>query len=298
MQLGDFLNKLAAKIGAQDDPALVDLLSSSELAQREIGDELAQRFDTGLMSLEGAKNNRDVLNHLKPIILKSADDKFAALAEKFGFTDENAAEKSTYAKFDILERTLAAKIADLEKKATGASQGENEKKLNQQITDLHNQLAALQASKEQEIASYKAQAAKQQLEFLVNLELNGKRYANQELGDTNVEIARTLITKALEEKGIVLVNEGGKLKLKQSASPELDYYDESHKAVTFSDFANRLLADKHLLEVSNGTDDNPGGGGRNLPPQNLPPVNLPGGKQVDTSKVDSACAASLADLEQ
>ena len=80
MTLGDLLNRLAAKIGVQNEPALIDLLSSHELAQHDVADELAQRFDTGLMSLDGAKNNREVLNHLKPIILKAAEDKFAVLA--------------------------------------------------------------------------------------------------------------------------------------------------------------------------------------------------------------------------
>lgn len=297
MTLGDLLNKLATKIGAQDDQGLIDLLSHSEIATREIGDDLAQRFDTGLMSLDGAKNDSEVLKHLKPILLKSADDKFAALAEKFGFKDECAAEKSTYAKFDILERALDAKIAELEKKI-GSASGENEKTLQQQIADLHQQLATLTATKDKELADYKAAAAKQQLDALINFELNGKRYANQELGDTNVDIARTLITKALEEKGAVLINDGGKLKLKNAASPELDYYDESHKAVSFSDFANKLLADKHLLEVSDDPDHQHGGGGRPVHPQNFPPVTLPGGKQVDTSMFEAAVAASAADLEQ
>lgn len=296
MQFGDFLNNLATKIGAQNDQSLVDLLSSSELSQHEISDELAQRFDTGLMSLEGAKNNRDVLNHLKPIILKAADDKFALLAEKYGISDTIGAEQSTYKKFDLLENAISAKIADLEKRASGTSQGETEKKLTKQIADLQEQLAQVTAAKDKEIDDYKKAAAQQQLDFLINLELNGKRYANQDLGDTNVEIARSLINKALQERGAVLVNENGKLKLKQAGSTELDYYDESHKAVTFSDFANRLLADKHLLEVSNDDDhyQHPGGG---ITPPKPATITLPGGKQVDTSRIDAAAAASLADLE-
>lgn len=295
MQFGDFLNNLATKIGAQNDQHLVDLLSSAEISQHEIDDELAQRFDTGLMSLEAAKNNSDVLKHLKPILLKAADDKFAILAEKYGISEAIGAEQSTYKKFDILESAISAKIADLEKRA-GGSQGENEKKLTKQINDLQAQLAQVTAAKDKEIDDYKKAAAKQQLDFLINLELNGKRYANQDLGDTNVEIARSLITKALQERGAVLVNENGKLKLKQAGSTELDYYDESHKAVSFTDFANRLLADKHLLEVSDNDDHNQHQGSGFQPPKPQT-ITLPGGKQVDTSRIDAAAAASLADLE-
>ena len=245
MTLGELLNTLAAKCGLQNDPNLVDLLSNADLSQREVNDEFARHMDTGLMSLEGAKNNRDVLNHLKPIILKSADDKFAILAEKYGFAEENGQEPSTYKKIDLLEQKLAARLADFEKKAQGTGTKENE--LVKQISDLQKQLATITAAKDEELAKYKKQVAKEQLDALVNFELNGKRYANQDLGDTNVEIARALITKALAEQKAVLVNEGGKLKLKQADNTQLDFIDSGYKPVSFSDFANKILAEKHLL---------------------------------------------------
>ena len=294
MTIGDLLNTLASKCGLQQEQALIDLLSSSDFAQREVNDDFARRLDTGLMSLDGAKNNRDVLNHLKPIILKAADDRFAILAEKYGFADENNQEQSTYKKIDLLEAKLAAKLADLEKKAQGT--GTKESELVKQIADLQKQLATITAAKDNEIAEYKKQTAKQQLEMLVNFELNGKRYANQDLGDTNVEIARALINKALTEQKAVLVNENGTLKLKQADNTQLDFIDSSYKPVSFSDFANKILADKHLLEVSNDTDDHTGGRGK-FTPQQPTTITLKSGKQVDTSNIDAAAAASLADLE-
>ena len=294
MTIGDLLNTLASKCGLQQEQALIDLLSSSDFAQREVNDDFARRLDTGLMSLDGAKNNRDVLNHLKPIILKAADDRFAILAEKYGFADENNQEQSTYKKIDLLEAKLAAKLADLEKKAQGT--GTKESELVKQIADLQKQLATITAAKDNEIAEYKKQTAKQQLEMLVNFELNGKRYANQDLGDTNVEIARALINKALTEQKAVLVNENGTLKLKQADNTQLDFIDSSYKPVSFSDFANKILADKHLLEVSNDTDDHNGGRGK-FTPQQPTTIKLKNGKEVDTSNIDAAAAASLADLE-
>lgn len=296
MILGDLLNTLASKCGLQQDQALIDLLSSSELAHSEVNDEFARRLDTGLMSLEGAKNNREVLNHLKPIILKAADDKFAVLAEKYGIADAMNAEQSTYKKIDILEAQLATKIADLEKKAQGT--GGKETELTKQIADLQKQLATVTAAKDNELAAYKKQVAKEQLDALVNFELNGKRYANQDLGDTNVEIARALINKALTEQHALLVNENGTLKLKQAENPSLDFLDSGYKPVSFHDFTNKLLADKHLLEVSSDTDDDDHGGrGGRFTPQQPSTIKLKNGKEVDTSSIDAAAAASLADLE-
>lgn len=298
MKLGDFLNTMAAKIGAQQDQSLIDLLSSSELANREIADELAQRFDTGLMSLEGAKNNREVLNHLKPIILKAADDKFAVLAEKWGIGNEMQSEPSTYKKIDVLETKLAALLEEQKAKVAKASGNstENEQKLTKQIGELQAQIAKVTAEKDAEIAAFKKNAEKQALEYLVNTELNGKRYANQDLGDTNVTIARTLIDKALQEQKALLINENGQLKLKQADNPQLDFVDSGFKPVTFSDFANKLLADKHLLEVSEESHGIPGGGGYSIP-QKPSTITLGNGKQVDTSRIDADSAASMADLE-
>ncbi len=297
MTLGDLLNTLAAKIGLQNDPALIDLLSSADLAKHEVGDDLAQRFDTGLMSLDGAKNNRDVLNHLKPIILKAADDKFAILAEKYGIANEMQSEQSTYKKIDLLESALATRLADMEKKAQSNqnTKGEETAQLTKQIAELQKQIATISATKDNELAEYKKASAKQQLDMLVNFELNGKRYANQDLGDTNIDIARALITRAMQEQRATLVNDDGKLKLKQTDNPSLDFVDSGYKPVSFSDFVNRILADKHLLEVSNDHDNN--GGGGNPAPQQPTTVTLTNGKKVDTASFDAAAAAALADLE-
>lgn len=295
MTIGELLNKLASKCGMQNDPALVDLLSAAELSQHEVDNELAARFDTGLMSLEGAKNNREVLNHLKPIILKSADDKFAIYAEKYGFSEEMLSEQSTYKKIDLLESKLAARLADLERKAasTQGKTGEENANLIKQINELTKKLQDVTAAKDAEIAKIRENHAQEQLDMLVNSVLNGKRYANQDLGETNVEIARSLVTKALKEHGAMLVNENGVLKLKQTENPSLDYIDSSYKTVGFDDFATRILADKHLLEVS---PDPNAGGSHNYPPKPTS-IKLPNGKEVDTSTIDAAAAASIADLE-
>ena len=295
MTIGDFLNNLAAKTGLQNDQAFIDLLSSSELSQHEINDELAQRIDGGLMSLDGAKNNRDVLNHYKPIVLKAIDDKFAVLAEKYGIADKIAAEKSSYNKLDILEQALAAKLADAEAKAQGASGQKSEEvaRLTKQISDLQGQLQTLTASKESELKALRDQHSREQLDFLVNLDLKGRRYANAELGDTNVDIAHAIIDKALKERKAVIVNDNGVLKLKQADNLDLDFLDGQYKPVSFSDFVSSTLAEKHLLDVQggNGDDDH-----KNPP---APPASTikTGQDDRNTSKLDAAVAAAQADLE-
>lgn len=300
MTLGDLLNKLAAKIGMQNEQDLIDLLSASDIAQHEVSDQLAQRFDTGLMSLDGAKNNREVLNHLKPIILKAADDKFAVLAEKYGIADQMQSEQSTYRKIDLLEAALAARLKEAELKAQSNqnNHGEENARLTSQIADLQKQLASITAAKDNELAEYKRTTAKQQLDMLVNFELNGKRYANQDLGDTNITIARALIDKAMRDQRATLVNDNGTLRLKQTDNPSLDFVDSGYKTVSFADFTNRVLADKHLLEVSNDNENKTRGNGSTTIPNTKPAtITLPNGKQADTANIDAAAAAAMADLQ-
>lgn len=300
MTLGDLLNRMAAKIGMQNEQDLIDLLSASDIAQHEVSDQLAQRFDTGLMSLDGAKNNREVLNHLKPIILKAADDKFAVLAEKYGIADQMQSEQSTYRKIDLLEAALAARLKEAELKAQSNqnNHGEESARLTSQIADLQKQLASITAAKDNELAEYKRTTAKQQLDMLVNFELNGKRYANQDLGDTNITIARALIDKAMRDQRATLVNDNGTLRLKQTDNPSLDFVDSGYKTVSFADFTNRVLADKHLLEVSNDNENTPRGNGSTTIPNTQPAtITLPNGKQADTANIDAAAAAAMADLQ-
>jgi hypothetical protein len=67
----------------------------------------------------------------------------------------------------------------------------------------------------------------------------------------NIDVAQSLINKALTEKGAILVKNGTGLKLMQAADPALEYYDSSNKAVSFNDFVDRTLADARFLAVSN-----------------------------------------------
>lgn len=295
MNLGDFLNTLAAKTGMQNDPGLVDLLSNSELANQYVSDDFANAMDTALMSLDGAKNNRDLLNHYKPIILKAADDKLAILAEEYGIANEMLSEQSTYKKIDLLKNKFAAKIAELEGKVGNGAKSEETARLVKQIEGLQKQIIEVQTAKDNELAQLRDANQKQQMDMLINFELNGKRYANQDLGDTNVTIARALVDKALKADNAILVYENGVLKLKQAENPQLDYVDSGFKPVNWSDYTDRVLAEKHLLEVS--APENNWGDGRSQFTPTPKTVTLRTGKQTDTSSIDAAAAASMADLE-
>lgn len=294
MKLGDFLNNLAKKVGKENDPALVAILSVSELANRDIADEFATAIDTGLMSLDGAKNNPAVLNHFKPIILKAADDKFALLGEEFGASDEITAEKSTYKKFDILKAKIDAKIQALEAKQGKGGNPEKEAQMTAQIQQLQGQLAQLTDAKKNELETIKQQHTSEMTDMLVRFNLTGKKYANKDLPvEVNTLTAKTLLEAKMRESGAILVNDNGTLKLKQAANPTMDYVDAGFKPVSFNDFSDKILAESKLLEVS--------GGNPPATPPATPPARIPGGnggqQQINMSGFTAAMEASMNDVK-
>ena len=290
MKFGDFLNTMAKKVGKENDPALIAILSNSELANRDIADDFANSLDTNLMSFDGAKNNPLVLNHFKPIILKAADDKFTMLAEKFGISEDISAEKSTYKKFDILESKLEAKLADLTAKQGKTTDPNKEAEYTRQIQELQGKLGTLNETKATELNGLKSQHAAEMTDMLVKFDLAGKKFANKDLPvNVNTTVAKTLLDSKLKESGAILVNENGTLTLKQAANPTMDYLDAGFKKVSFSDFTDRTLADSKMIEVSGGVN----------PAKPVIPVVIPGGGQQtqNLSQFNATLEASMNDIK-
>ncbi|GEM_PF-2400046 len=280
MQLKDFFTQQAAKIGLQDNAELATLIA--KVGTTEIPDELASQFNTGLMSLDGAKNNPALLNHFKPTILNAVDDQFRILAEKYGITDAMAAEKSTYKKAAILETELARRLAEANTKAGDKESKAEIAKLQKSLSDLQSQLASTTDANNAKIDELNKAHAAEQLRMLVDFELGSKNYANKTL-DRRVSVltAHTLLDEALKASKAVIVNDNGTLRLKQVDNPTMDYVDAGYKPVSFKDYTDRLLADNHLLEVSNGA-------GQRIAVPTPPPA---GGAQI-TSAFQSAMEAA------
>lgn len=291
MLFGDFLNTMAAKLGEQQNPHLVSLLANNQLTQTDIHDDLANLLNTGLMSLDGAKNNSDVQNHFKPIILKGIDERLDAIAKQFGFESELAAEKSTYKRAEIIASKMQSLI-DAEKNKNGQP-SEKENQLNQQLQQLQSQLQTAIAAKDSEIAQLKQAHESQLLSMLIDAELGDKPYANDSIPrNVNVMTARNLVDAMLKEKGVIAINDNGTLRLKQAANPTLDYMDEGFKPVSFSSFADKVLADSKMLRVSTA--------GKQQPTQQ------PTQKVIDTQPVTpqipqsltASISSSIADLQK
>lgn len=253
MRFGDFLNTMASKMGLQNDPNVISILSNATLSQSDIADDLANRLNAGLFSLDGAKSSPEVKKHFDALALKAVDEKLNPLAQLYNAQTEFEAEKSTYKRIDILSSKIAAHIKAIQ---DGAAKGDvtkdaEVKRLNGELVKLQQQLTQATTAKDLEISNLKTLHQKAMLDSMVDFALTGKNYANKQLDSkTNVLIARSLLTQKLQEKGAVIINDNGTLKIKNATSPELDLLDEGNKPVTFAGFTDKVLADAKLLEVS------------------------------------------------
>lgn len=290
MKLGDFLTNLARKGNMENDPALISILSNSELSNRDINDDFATRMDTGLMSLDGAKNNPTLEQHFKAITLKGLDTTFAGLADKFEFGDDFKNERSTYKKAEM----IAAKIEAIQsKQGDPANTAEKERKLNESLQKLQGDLQRLTTEKTQEIDALNQKHSAEITDLSVRNLLSGKNYAQKDIpSEVNVMTAKQLLDIKLREAGAVLVRESnGELKLKQASNPSMDYVDAGYKTVAFSAFTDKVLADNKLLAVTAAPA---------IPAPDAPqavPVIIPGAVPANTSKFAAQMAEAQGNVQ-
>lgn len=291
MKLGDFLNNQAAKVGLQNDPALIAILSNSEIANKDIDDTIAKAMDQNLMSLESAKNNFGLKNHYSATILNAVD---ARLLDGLDLDEEtlNAiqSEKSSYNKIDLVKSALKTQIERLRDSANDTDNKTKKAEIEKQIKALNDELSNAKQLHEKTVKELQSKHEEEIKDFIFMNHLAGKPYANKDwTTEDNTAFAKTLIQNALKEKGIVVVKDGNNLKLKQADSPELDYYQDN-KQISFSDFTDQVLASKKMLAVNNSG---------NTPNTHQPPTQIPyGGSQQNTQKFEAAMLQAMSDLKQ
>jgi hypothetical protein len=291
MKLGDFLNTIAGKTGKTEEIKAV--LNNTALATIEIDDALANDINSALLTIEGAKNNQALKAHFSTLALNGVDAEILNSIEALGFDDavktELLGEKNTYQK----HRKLTAEIKKTVEALKVATQKDDPKMIEKYTAQINKLQSELSGVKESHIPKSELETLKKQHEgeltnFIVRNTLSTKKYANETVSpDINIEFANVVLSRALAEKGVVLVKDGNVLKLKQAADPALDYYDGQQKAVACGDFVDKTLADAKILAVSDPKKTTPV-----TPVQSFPANQTP---VFDNSAAASAAINGLKD---
>lgn len=245
--LREVLKTLIEKSGLDTtDAKFADVLSTSANIDESVGKQLIG-FLSNALTVESAKNNWEIESHFKRKSFLPLESEIKKLSDEYGLGDDDKtmldSEQSTYKKIPI----LLAKVAQLKEQKSGASSGDK-KVLQEEINNLNKQILDIKTNYETKLKEATTNAENQILEYAINAELGSKTYSEAIPEAIRVSGAREMINKELATKGLKIVRgEGNKIKLVQSASPDLTYM-ENNKEVSFSDFATSAV--RPMLKVS------------------------------------------------
>lgn len=245
--IGQVFNSLAIKAGiAVDNPALKALLASPELATINVDDELVTTIDSGLLSLEAAKNDHPEIK--KVYTAKAYNGMDAHLIQILGSDtfdaadlEEIKAEKSTSKKYEIAIAKLKA--------AKATAKGADKDAINAQLTAAHE---AARLAKEEVTTvrnEYEGKIKDIQLKAAVKAVFGNYKTIYDELPQAvRTATMEAIIMQGLQDKNAELkTDEHGNLQL-VSKDGSSNVFDEKHVQLTPSSFLDKTFAP--ILKVS------------------------------------------------
>lgn len=252
MNLGDFLNTLAltTNVDATELTAFID--SNKDKLNIELPSELASQIQSKIITIDSAKHNLDLKKHFFAKALNGTDARITQLLDEYQLDDDAKsvlmAEKSTMKKVELLTSKLKEAY---EKKASTTNVGKTAS-LETEIQSLNKQILDIKNQYEDKIKGIHIDFENKQLDYSIKQFLAQKEYANIPDKDIAIDVAQRYLTSSLDSKGVKLINRNNKPTLVRADDTELDYM-ENNKQVDFNSFADKLLAEKGLLKVSNST---------------------------------------------
>jgi len=265
--LGKFISEILQNAG-YDIEANGEALGTVLALDTDIPDAAATHLKSNLLTVESAKNNADIKKHFTAQALNTVDTTLSEFATAYGEipADKMAAineEKSSYKKTTMMLNALK----EVEAGKAGATGGDDATKQTLEarklkIEELTELLNTSKTSHEQALMDVQSEAANKILSFAQNTELSAREYAQGDLDkSTNVLIARQIIDSHLKEMGAkVISGDDGSLKLVQASDPAMDFMLENNK-ISYGSLADKILGEKKLLKVSDGS--NGSGGNKN-----------------------------------
>lgn len=288
--IGEVINNLAQKAGiANDDAKLKALLASPELATIQVDDALVTILDSGLLSIEAAKNNHpDVKKKYFADAYDGIDKQLIKLVESDTFDqadlDEIRNEKSTSKKQEL----IISKLKAAAKSAKGADKDE----INRQLAAAHEAARIAKAEVETVKTSYEGKIKDIQKNAAIKAVFGNYKTIYDDL-PANVKTAtlEALINQALQDKNAVLMtDENGNLQL-VSKDGSTNVFGSNNVQLTPKSFLDQTFAP--VLKVSG--PPKPAAPPRQQPNLPTPPAN--GGASVaSVDFVKSHADQVLADM--
>lgn len=250
--IGEIINNLAQKAGiAADDAKLKSLLSSPELANIQVDDTLATALDSGLLSIEAAKNNHpDVKKKYFADAYDGIDKQLMNLIATDTFDqadiDEIKLEKSTSKKQEL----IVSKLKALAKSAKGADKDE----INRQLAAAHAAAKAAKDEVETVKNTYEGKIKDIQLKAAIKAIFGNYKTIYDELPPAvRTATMEAIIMQGLQDKNAELrTDEAGNLTL-VSKDGSSNVFGANHVQLTPQSFLDQTFAP--ILKVSDRSKD-------------------------------------------
>jgi len=259
-KLSEFLKNLITKAGGNPDDEVLKGAIAAINGDIELADELTAAIDNGLLSIATAKNNYPELkNHYFAQAYKGLDSELDKFLEGEKLPEDVIAELKQEGSSTKRAVLIAKKIKELEGKKANAGKTETSK-LNEQITELNNQLRAEKESKAELDKKHQGDIKNVKKQFFLNQLLTGYKTIHDTLDpETKNIILAAVIKKHLNAKDadwdindkdeFVLAGKGG-----------TNIFSADNRLLTPKTFIEQVLADEKMLVV---TDNNNNGNNNN-----------------------------------
>lgn len=250
-ELSTFINDLATLAGVEADNEQLKLLLADERLQNfEIHEDITKKVNNSLMTLESAKNNKDVNDSFMAKFYGSIDASTKRTLKDAGLSEDRLAEIDKVTDTPKKIELALKEMADFAKSQVPATDGGDEelKKRNKEQADQINELT----SKVNEFPSTLENREKELTsEFQIketSYKLGSMVSQYKFVPDTDIDFINFKVNKDLESSDYVV---NSTMNLMQKSNPEL-FAQKDNKNFSLTDFLDEKLS-PHLLK-SNGSN--------------------------------------------
>lgn len=240
MLIGELINNLAAKAGVPTDNAeLKSLLASPELANITVPEVLVTSIDSGLLSIDAAKNNHpDIKKKYFADAYDGMDKQLIALVASDTFDqadlDEIKAEKSTSKKAELIVTKLKA--------AKSQAKGADKDEINRQLAAAHEVARLAKAEVETVKNSYETQISDIRKQAAIKAVFGNYKTIYDDLPQAvKTATMEALINQGLQDKNAELkTDEHGNLQLVSKDGSNV--FGDNHVQLTPQSFLDKTFA--------------------------------------------------------
>lgn len=252
LKLTEVIKSIALQSGVAETE-IKDLLDNAALESIEVQDAVSTKLTAPRLSMDAAKNNPDLKKHFTALALNGIDAELKRNATELGFTPEDITELDGLESTSKRVNTMLKKVQALEASKTGKGSADVEK-LNKQIESLNADILKVKTDAEAALKQKDESLETERTDWALNSILSNYDYATGVDKDINIQVAKTLLTKAYQEKGLKITRENNALVFKTAEGT--DYFDNNAK-VSVNDFATKVLANAKVLKASSSTTSKP-----------------------------------------